>query len=253
MQEYWTQPATYDPIEFDTRFRPELLDVWLPHFVRLADLAAAQRVLDLGCGTGGFALAIAQHTQAHVIGVDVAPHLLRYAVTRSRALPILWVLGHAEALPLAHQTVDWVLMSLILHQIADRERAIQEVYRVLRPGGCCLVRTVAPEVTLQDWVPFRFFPQVAAIEAARLPAIADILTMYTQAGFHTLHTHTVERNARVDLHKVREELQQRKRPSYKLLSEAELANGLRTIEQEWHAKGGHWIDPKPHILITGVK
>ena len=53
--------------------------------------------------------------------------------------------------------------------------------------------------------------------------------------------------------KVREELQQRKRPSYKLLSEEELANGLRTIEQEWHAKGGHWIDPKPHILITGVK
>ena len=94
---------------------------------------------------------------------------------------------------------------------------------------------------------------MAAIEAARLPAIADILTMCTQAGFHTLHTHTVERNARVDLHKVREELQQRKRPSYKLLSEAELANGLRTIEQEWHAKAGHWIDPKPHVLITGVK
>jgi len=253
MQEYWTQPATYDPIEFDTRFRPELLDVWLPHFIRLADLAAAQRVLDLGCGTGGFALAIAQHIQAQVIGVDVAPHLLRYAVARSRALPILWILGHAEALPLADQTVDRVLMSLILHQIAHRERAIQEVYRVLRPGGRCLVRTVAPEVTLQNWVPFRFFPQVAAIEAARLPAIADILTMCTQAGFHALHTHTVERNARVDLHKVREELQQRKRPSYKLLSEEELANGLRTIAQEWHAKGGHWIDPKPHVLITGVK
>src|SRR6266508_2863672 len=50
MQEYWTQPATYDPLEFDTRFRPELLDVWLPHFIRLADLAAAQRVLDLGSG-----------------------------------------------------------------------------------------------------------------------------------------------------------------------------------------------------------
>ena len=157
MQEYWTQPATYDPIEFDTRFRQELLDVWLPHFVRLADLAAAQRVLDLGCGTGGFALANAQHTQAHVIGVDVAPHLLRYAVARSGALLILWVLGHAETLPVADQTVDRVLMSLVLHQIAHRERAIQEVYRVLRPGGRCLVRTVALEVALQAWVPFAFF------------------------------------------------------------------------------------------------
>jgi SAM-dependent methyltransferase len=253
MQEYWTRPATYDPIEFDTRFRPEVLAVWLPHFVRLMDLAASQQVLDLGCGTGGFARAIAQHIQAPIIGVDVAPHLLRYAVARSPALPMRWILGHAEALPLADQVVDRALLSLVLHQIAHRELAIQEVYRVLRPGGRFLVRTVAPEVTLQDWVPFRFFPQVATVEAARLPAIADILTLCTQAGFHTLQTCTVYRNARVDLHRVTEELRQCKRPSYKLLSEEELANGLHTIEQEWHAKAGHWIDPKPHVLITGVK
>jgi hypothetical protein len=35
---YWTQPATYDPLAFHTRFRPELLDLWLPHFVELAGL-----------------------------------------------------------------------------------------------------------------------------------------------------------------------------------------------------------------------
>jgi hypothetical protein len=40
MQAYWTQPATYDPLAFHTRFRPELLDLWLPHFVELAGLAA---------------------------------------------------------------------------------------------------------------------------------------------------------------------------------------------------------------------
>lgn len=253
MQEYWTQPTSYDPVEFDTRFRPEVLDVWLPHFVRLAELAASHRVLDLGCGTGGFARALAQRTQAHVIGVDIAAHLLRYAVVRSHALPIGWILGHAETLPLADQMVDRVLMSLVLHQIAHRERAIQEAYRVLRPGGRILVRTVAPEVALRAWVPFRFFPPVAALEAARLPAIDDILTLCTQAGFHTLHRHTVYRNARVDLLKVAEELRQRKRPSYQLLSEEEIADGLHTIEQEWRAKAGQWVDPKPHVLITGVK
>lgn len=253
MQGYWTQPATYDPVEFDTRFRPEVLDVWLPHFVRLLDLAASQRVLDLGCGTGGFARAMVQHTRAQVVGVDIASHLLRYAVARSRSLPIRWVLGHAAALPVADQTVDRVLVSLGLHQIAHREQALQEVHRVLRPGGRMLVRTVAPEVALQSWVPFCFFPQVAHTEAARLPAIDALLTMCRQAGFHALHTHTVYRNARVDLHKVTEELRQRKRPSYQLLTEAELDEGLRTIEQEWHARGGQWVDPKPHVLITGVK
>jgi SAM-dependent methyltransferase len=171
----------------------------------------------------------------------------------SHALPIVWVLGHAEALPIADQTVHRVLLSLVLHQIAHRERALREVYRVLRPRGRFLVRTVAPEVALQAWVPFRFFPPVATVEAARLPAIADILTLCTQAGFQELHTYTVCRNARVDLQKVTEELRHRKRPSYRLLTDEALEDGLRTIEQEWHAKGGQWIDPKPHVLITGMK
>ena len=161
MQAYWTQPATYDPLAFDTRFRPELLNFWLPHFIDLTGIAAHQRVLDLGCGTGGFARALAHRLHAEVIGVDVAAHLLRRAAGHSSALPLWWVLGQAEALPLADQTVDCVLMSLVLHQIVHRQQALQEVYRVLRPGGRVLVRTVAPEVTLQAWVPFRFFPQVA--------------------------------------------------------------------------------------------
>jgi len=253
MQAYWTQPATYDPLEFDTRFRPELLELWLPHFIDLADLAAHQRLLDLGCGTGGFAQALAQRLRVEVIGVDVAVHLLRYAAAHAAALPLWWVRGHAEALPLADQTVDRVLMSLVLHQIVHRPQALQEVYRVLRPGGRVLVRTVAPEVTLQDWVPFRFFPKVAHVEAARLPAIDDILTLCRQAGFEVLRIRTVCRNASVDLQKVTEELRQRKRPSYQLLTDAELDHGLRRLAQEWQAKGGQWIDPKPHVFITARK
>jgi hypothetical protein len=108
-------------------------------------------------------------------------------------------------------------------------------------------------VTLRAWVPFRFFPKVARVEAARMPAIEVILTLCQQAGFRELHTRMVCRNARVDLRKVSEELRQRKRPSYRLLTDAELANGLRLIEQEWRAKAGQWIDPKPHVLITAEK
>ena len=236
MQAYWTQPATYDPLAFDTRFRPELLDLWLPYFIELMGLAAQHRVLDLGCGTGGFARALAQRLQAEVIGVDVAAHLVRHATAHSSALPLRWVLGQAEALPLADQTVDRVLLSLVLHQITQQQQALREVYRVLRPGGRVLVRTVAPGVTLHARVPFRFFPKVAHVEAARLPAIDVILTLCQQVGFRELHTRTVCRNARVDLHKVSEELRQRKRPSYRLLTDAELEDGLCRIEQEWYVR-----------------
>ena len=66
-------------------------------------------------------------------------------------------------LPLVDPAVDRVLMSLVIHQIAHREQALQEVYRVLHPGGRVLVRAVTPEVALQARVPFRFFPKVAHV------------------------------------------------------------------------------------------
>lgn len=84
MQEYWTQPATYDPVVFDRRFRAERLNVWIPHFIQLGDLAAHHRVLDIGCGTGGFSVALAQRLSAYVIGVDIAPHLLHYGRSQAR-------------------------------------------------------------------------------------------------------------------------------------------------------------------------
>ena len=67
--------------------------------------------------------------------MDVAAHLLRHAAAQSPHLPLRWVLGQAEGLSLADQAVDRVLMSLVIPQIAHREQALQEVYRVLRPGG----------------------------------------------------------------------------------------------------------------------
>ena len=88
-------------------------------------------------GTGGFARALAQRLPAEVIGVDVAAHLLRHAAAQSPHLPLRWVLGQAEALPLVDQAVDRVLMSLVIHQIAHREQALQEVYLCHVPAGAC--------------------------------------------------------------------------------------------------------------------
>jgi len=120
-------------------------------------------------GRGSFARTLAQRFPAEVIGVDVAPHLLRHAAAQSPDLPLWWVLGQAEALPLADRAVDCVLMSLVIHQIAHREQALQEVYRVLRPGGRVLLRTVAREVALQAWVPFRFFPRSPTFSCTESP------------------------------------------------------------------------------------
>jgi SAM-dependent methyltransferase len=49
------------------------------------------------------------------------------------------VQGDATALPIANATLDYVYSFGVLHYIPDTVRAVREIHRVLRPGGCCLV------------------------------------------------------------------------------------------------------------------
>jgi ubiquinone/menaquinone biosynthesis C-methylase UbiE len=93
-------------------------------------------VVDVGCGTGTLAIALAAGG-AEVIGVDGDPEVLTLARAKTAADAVQWRKGTATALPLAGESADRVVMSLLLHHLgADAKRAaLAEAMRVLRPGG----------------------------------------------------------------------------------------------------------------------
>lgn len=88
--------------------------------------------LDLGCGTGWIheVLSLKGH-QRHLIGVDIALGMLRYA--QRKQLPV--VLGDAEKLPFGDCSFDGVLAKGVLHHLSDMASAVKEIARVLKPGG----------------------------------------------------------------------------------------------------------------------
>jgi SAM-dependent methyltransferase len=110
---------------------------------RLLDQAGVrpgQRVLEIGCGTGNLLLAAKQaQPTATVVGLD--PDLTALArahrKARRRGLAVQLDRGYADRLPYADDSVDAVLSSFILHHLPpdQREPAMREVLRVLRPGG----------------------------------------------------------------------------------------------------------------------
>lgn len=111
-----------------------------------ADLTAALALLepslvvgDLGCGTGELTASLAPHV-AHVHAVDASPVMIAAARARLHGMPNVTAReGTLEALPLPDASLDAAILLLVLHHVADPERAIAETRRVLRPRGRLLI------------------------------------------------------------------------------------------------------------------
>lgn len=91
---------------------------------------------DLGGGTGDLGAGVAPLLDARVIVIDPSPQML------SRIDPYPWVsarLAHAEALPFPHAYFDAVLCCDSFHHFRDQAAALEEIRRVVRPGGGCVM------------------------------------------------------------------------------------------------------------------
>ena len=249
---YWTPPATYtDPQVLDTtRYASDNLTSWIPHLIRIGQMTPSTPALDLGCGTGGFTLALQTLTGARVVGMDISLPLLQYGARKPGGQCLWWIQGQAAPLPFAEATFARVLLSLVLHQLTHRAQALREIARVLQPGGLVIIRTITPEAVRRR-VPFRFFPTVAAMEATRMPTSAAIEALLGGAGFTLVQTEVVERHKALDFQAVLAEFQER--PSARALTSEEFRQGLAAMREEWQRQAGRVVDPRPTLFMVGQK
>jgi ubiquinone/menaquinone biosynthesis C-methylase UbiE len=115
--------------------------------VDVASLRPGERVLDVACGTGVVTRLAADRVgqEGYVAGVDINAGML--AVARENApaaASIEWHEGSAEDLPLADQTFDVVLCQMGVQFFPDKPKALQEMRRVLAPGGSVLINVPGP-------------------------------------------------------------------------------------------------------------
>ncbi|VWX61966.1 putative S-adenosyl-L-methionine (SAM)-dependent methyltransferase [Burkholderiales bacterium 8X] len=105
-------------------------------FLDFVGTAEGERVLDVGCGTGHLAFAVARRTgSGKVSGVDLAAPYIEHAKRHNQDPRIAFEVGDACALPFPDASFDRVLSLLVLHFVPQVDRAIQEMCRVAQPGG----------------------------------------------------------------------------------------------------------------------
>src|SRR5918997_6635920 len=105
-----------------------------------AGIRPGHRVLEIGCGTGNLALLAKRlHPDAEVVGLDPDAKALARARRKAgrKALSVLLDLGFAQELPYPDASFDRVLSAFMFHHLGSEEKegALREAQRVLKPGG----------------------------------------------------------------------------------------------------------------------
>ena len=115
--------------------------IWKRRVAGLAGVKAGNRALDLCCGTGDIAFALAR-AGAEVTGLDFSEKMLEVARVRlgnSNGANVNFIQGDAEQLAFADNSFDAVTMGYGLRNLSSWERGLREMVRVAKPGGRIVV------------------------------------------------------------------------------------------------------------------
>jgi demethylmenaquinone methyltransferase / 2-methoxy-6-polyprenyl-1,4-benzoquinol methylase len=117
--------------------------LWKRRVVQLARIKPGGRALDLCCGTGDIALALAQQGAA-TTGLDFSQPMLEVAAQRQRNLKsqisnLKFIQGDAQQVPFPEGSFDVVTVGYGLRNLTSWERGLDEMHRVARPGARLIV------------------------------------------------------------------------------------------------------------------
>jgi SAM-dependent methyltransferase len=133
--------------------------------------APGRRLLDVGGGTGNYALALRDEGWDVVVS-DRSPEML----ARAAAKGLEAVAADAQALPFADASFDALICVSMLHHVDDRPRALAEQRRVLRPGGRGALMLYTREDIEHAWY-HDYFPSTRAWMDASHPRLADLMDL----------------------------------------------------------------------------
>jgi SAM-dependent methyltransferase len=158
---------------------PDALDAWMTAFARHLPETRPLVWLDLGSGTGRMTPALARAFGGPAHGVEPSDRMRAQALAHPG---VTYAAGSAEHIPLPDASCDAALLFFVWHHVADRAAAVQELRRVVKPGGTLFV-----QANLSDRMPdvwwFRVVPEWRDGDAAQFRTGQEVASDFTGGGW----------------------------------------------------------------------
>jgi tocopherol O-methyltransferase len=163
----------YGPTGKEKKDRRQAQIDLIEELLKWAGVEQAEQILDVGCGIGGSSLYLAQKFNARAVGITLSPVQASRATERAQeaglAAEVQFQVADALDMPFADDTFDFVWSMESGEHMPDKEKFLQECYRVLKPGGTFLMAT---------WCHRPITPATGELTADEKQHLAEIYRVY---------------------------------------------------------------------------
>jgi ubiquinone/menaquinone biosynthesis C-methylase UbiE len=130
----------------------EMADFRLQAAKIAARLHGASDVLEVAPGPGYFAIELAKLGNFHITALDISKTFIEIATANARqaGVAINFQLGNASAMPFADNSFDLIYCSAAFKNFSEPVKALDEMFRVLRPGGQAIIHDLRKDVSLDE-------------------------------------------------------------------------------------------------------
>ncbi len=176
---------------------------WRKTAARIAEPSDGDSVLDVCCGTGDFAIALAKTGAqlSRIAGCDLSREMIEIAKVKTEQsgrgqrgvqAEFEWVVGDAMAMPFENESFDIVSCGFGVRNLGELETGLGQMYRVTRPGGkVCVLEFSMPKIRAFRYVYLLYLLYI-------LPVAAGVITGKLKAFIHLSRT-VVKWSREVDL------------------------------------------------------
>lgn len=224
------------------RITDEGLTAWRKAIGRHLNPSPGTRLLDLGAGTGLWAMAFTRwYDGIEVIAVEPSRSMRAHC-----SFPHV-LAGNASAIPLGHHSVDGAWLSTVIHHVPDLGAAARELRRVVRLGGAVLIRSAFAgrhhAITL-----FRFFPEAIRV-LDTYPSVADVEAAFATSGFTTTAFEQVPQLTAPSLREVAANIRREAHTPLQLITDDEYAAGLARLRRAAETETGPVVDTLDLLVL----